>query len=227
MGIQSRGPVALRHAIAWAAVMYRIQEGQSERDACYLARVSYAAWKSWIYLGTRGRRSGWGCDEHGRTTPSPDCAVCTKRRTTPVAPFNELAVAAKWYRTQWRSGITKNMVERAKAGDQRAAEFQLTREDNLKVAQARAMAERLKVDLLREQIRQARAETELLEKKVRGEHVEKHELIDPTDPRWGALQREVFGHERQGVGDAQTALDAPPDDTDEDGPHGGTDDVAS
>lgn len=226
MGIKSRGPVALRHALAWAAVMGRIQEGQSERDACYLARVSYAAWKGWIYLGTRGRKSGWGCDEHGRTTPSPDCPLCQRRRTTPVAPFNELALAVKWYRSQWRAGIYKNMVERAKTGDQRAGEYVLARSETSRFNVARAETERLKQELLRAQIRQAGAEAELAEKKARGEHVERHEIIDPKDPRWAELQREVFGHERQGADDVQAAS-RHPEHGDEDGPDGNPPDVDS
>jgi hypothetical protein len=40
---------------------------------------------------------------------------------------------------------------------------------------------------------------------------------NPNDPRWAALQREVFGHERQGVADAQAAAAALTDDGPTDG----------
>lgn len=212
IGVASRAPAALKHALEWAAVLSKIQEGQSPRDACYLARVPFHRWERWMRLGTKGP-TAWGCDVHGRTAPSPDCPACVKRRDTPVAPFTELARAARWYSAQPRGKIIKSMTERASAGDQRAAEYLLTRAENARLSSLRAQ-------LLRAQVRQATAEAELAEKKARGEHVETHALItDPNDPRWVALQREVFGHERQGVADAQAAAaltdDGPTDGDDE------------
>ena len=208
IGVASRAPAALKHALEWAAVLSKIQEGQSPRDACYLARVPFHRWERWMRLGTKGP-TAWGCDVHGRTAPSPDCPACVKRRDTPVAPFTELARAARWYSAQPRGKIIKSMTERAAGGDQRAAEYLLTRAENARLSSLRAQ-------LLRAQVRQATAEAELAEKKARGEHVERHEVIDPEDPRWKALQRKVFGHERQGVGDASAAA-APTDEAPDDG----------
>lgn len=215
IGINSRHPEALRLAPKWSAILRSLACGTDVIVACRMARVPRQTMYSWLRFG-RGF-----VEKNGTAVP-------------PREPFDEFAFAYDEARSTPETDAWEAVTSAARDGNVLAARLvierrqaQRTAVERSKLAKAQTNGQILANRLRRRELEVAdvkaelaRVELELARKKLDGTHVETHAVItDPNDPRWAALQREVFGHERQGVADAQAAAaltdDGPTDGDDE------------
>lgn len=130
LGIHSRHPLAIKHALEWSTLMRYLAAGADIQTSARKARIPRPTLYDWL---NRGRGTG-----------------PYKR---PAEPFDEFAAAFDEARATGPADCWVALMENAIAGDTRAAQIIIERRDAQRTAAERSRESQLKCRLLEEQIR--------------------------------------------------------------------------